>query len=219
MKINTISAFLATMIVSGSFAKGASTYAMDFATYQPNVGANWNTFTTSHNNVLLKDLNTGLTDTAMYSQTGVLGDANFAEGWDSGDADYIKAAADGFYTGSAATITISGLIVGGEYKVSLISAEKSLNSNGTGFPSIVDSFSIVGATGGATNWDTEADGVNSLVEWQSVTTAAGAFTINIDASSWTYTTINALVVTQVPEPSSTMLLGLCGLVLTVRRRR
>ncbi len=201
----------------------AATSLIDFGDAGGTTAGNWNNMANAGGNSL----------TNLIDDTGAIGtidldlDISNASGVGSGFGGTFNAGAtpsspfniataysDGLFDNSGIGIgfAFTELVIGGVYEITLYGGRSNANfANGT------VSFSTGSGTGGtlesrtATTFTGTANGSGALT--LDVVDSSGAVANGLN------TTVSALSITAVPEPSSTALLGLGGLALILRRRK
>jgi len=219
---------LLTTAIAGSIifmtpTLNAAVIQVDLSANDTSPGAAWNTIAGDISDAALLDTSesaTGITLTASgwSSSSNTANNTNQAGAF---DAAFGLAADDNFNVGSGtATITLSG-IAAGSYIFEIASSRSSAGS-GNRLADITVGNNFADTTPNGDDFNANSDGFvdGSLLVWNSITAnGADDVVIQITAGSGDFGYINAFTISPVPEPSSTALLGLCGIALILRRRR
>jgi len=196
---------------------------IDFSLGSGAAGNNWNSLSASSLTGGITSLidhdtgaSTGVTVTGTGWTTDYIGSlTTLPSWWDGGTQaqDRIYYYDNGPQTGS---ITLAGLSSSQAYKLEVFSAgdfdERAIAAN--------SSFGINSRTGLLDSaWHGITDGTAGWLIWDNLMpTAGGTVNITFDSLSTNYVPVNALRITNVPEPTALSLVSL-GLVFCLRRRR
>ena len=197
---------------------------IDFSLGSGAAGNNWNSLSASSLTGGITSLidhdtgaSTGVTVTGTGWTTDYIGSlTTLPSWWDGGTQaqDRIYYYDNGPQTGS---ITLAGLSSSQVYKLELFSegdyAERAIAAN--------SSFGINSRTGLLDSaWHGITDGTAGWLIWDNLMpTAGGTVNITFDSLSTNYVPVNALRITNVPEPSVLSLLGVGSLLLFRQRRK
>ena len=197
---------------------------IDFSLGSGAAGNNWNSLSASSLTGGITSLidhdtgaSTGVTVTGTGFNTDYIGSiTTLPSWWDGGTQaqDRIYYYDNGPQTGS---ITLAGLSSSQVYKLELFSegdyAERAIAAN--------SSFGINSRTGLLDSaWHGITDGTAGWLIWDNLMpTAGGLVNITFDSLTSNYVPVNALRITNVPEPSVLSLLGVGSLLLFRQRRK
>ena len=197
---------------------------IDFSLGSGAAGNNWNSLSASSLTGGITSLidhdtgaSTGVTVTGTGFNTDYIGSiTTLPSWWDGGTQaqDRIYYYDNGPQTGS---ITLAGLSSSQAYKLEVFSAgdfdERAIAAN--------SSFGINSRTGLLDSaWHGITDGTAGWLIWDNLMpTAGGTVNITFDSLSTNYVPVNALRITNVPEPSVLSLLGVGSLLLFRQRRK
>ena len=196
---------------------------IDFSLGSGAAGNNWNSLSASNLKAGTTSLidhdtgaSTGVTVTGTGFDTDYIGSiSTLPTWWDGGTQaqDRIYFYDNGPQTGS---ITLAGLSISQAYKLEVFSAgdfaERVISANST--------FGVNSRTGLVDSaWHGITDGTAGWLTWDNLTpTVGGTVDITFDSLSANYVPVNALRITNVPEPTALSLMGL-GLIFCLGRRR
>lgn len=197
---------------------------IDFSLGSGAAGNNWNSLSASSLTGGITSLidhdtgaSTGVTVTGTGWTTDYIGSlTTLPSWWDGGTQaqDRIYYYDNGPQTGS---ITLAGLSSSQAYKLEVFSAgdfdDRAIAAN--------SSFGINSRTGLLDSaWHGITDGTAGWLIWDNLMpTAGGTVNITFDSLSTNYVPVNALRITNVPEPSVLSLLGVGSLLWLQRRRK
>jgi hypothetical protein len=200
----------------------ASTVLVDFssATSEPGVAdANGNRWTTIGEAGTISDLidatgaTTAIDITADFSRFSAGLGGNAIDG-PAGPAPFDQsfAVVDGIFSSrtiGVATVTFSNLAIDTPYDLSMIGGRKTVGVDGT--------IEVITGTGSGGTLPNDGTVLDLTVISNPVGQITFTFT-DFDDDNTNGATLNAMSLTQVPEPGMSVLLSLSGLLLVVRRR-
>ena len=223
-----LAAAIAVTVLASCGTVVAETILIDFngTASTPTLGGTWNTIDSpSATPQLLLDT-TGTATSVTLTATGDFGDSTITNsGWTRSWVD-TAAVADYFYMHGvdlSSLVVLDGLDDHLRYDIELVSSRSPSVSQGTDILDIQVQGVYTTSEISSDDYDCYNDGyVNqTILIWKNVAPTNDQIAISLDTESTGYVFLNAVQLTVVPEPSTTLLLWsilAAGMVLSGRRR-